>query len=177
MSGLLIMEAANLFCGDHDPNNSKHLTLSELALPELQEMFADHHAGGSRLQIEVPTGIQKLTPSFKLAGWDPEVLPMFGLNSRATNHFTAYGVLRDRATGVAQEAKAVMRGRLGKVGPEAFQRGEMQGHDYEINAVVHYELWVNGAEKFFFDFFSSEWRVDGVAQNDDERSILQIPTV
>lgn len=177
MSGLLIMEAANLYCGDHDPNASKHLTLTELALPELQEMYQDHHAGGSRVQIEVPVGIQKLTPSFKLGGWDPDVLGQFGLNSRVANHYTAYGVLRDRATGVAQAAKAVMRGRLGKVGPEAFKRGELQGHDYEINGVIHYELWINGAEKLYWDFFSTEWRVDGVSQNDDERRILQLPTV
>jgi P2 family phage contractile tail tube protein len=171
---MLIMEAANLFCGDDDPTASKHLTLSELALPVLQEMFADHHAGGSRVQIEIPVGVQKLEPTFKLVGNDPALLSMFGLGSSATKKFTAYGVLRDKRTGVAQQAKAIMEGRLGKIEAETFKRGELQHHDYAINAVVHYELWINNAEKVFWDFFSADWRIDGVAQNAEERSLLNI---
>ena len=171
------MEAANLFCGDHDPAASKHLTLTELGLPALQEMFQDHHPGGSRVQIEVPVGIQKLEPTFKLAGWDAAVLTQFGLGSKVTNTYTAYGLLRDRMTGTAKQAKAVMRGRLGKVEAEGFQRGELQSHDHTINAMVHYELWIGGRESVYWDFFSTEWRIDGVSQNDDERSMLQLPTV
>ncbi len=47
MSTLYVLEAANLFCGDHDPKNSKHLTLQELKLPSL-EADSGPHAG--RLQ-------------------------------------------------------------------------------------------------------------------------------
>ena len=39
---------------------------------------------------------------------------------------------------------------------------------------MHYELWFNEKEKLFWDFFSTEWRLDGVSQNDDERRILRI---
>ena len=60
MSKILVMEAANLSCGDHDPSASKHLTLSEIQLPVLQEMYADHHAGGSGFQIEIAVGKQKM---------------------------------------------------------------------------------------------------------------------
>ena len=56
MSTIYVMEACNLFCGDHDPAASKHLTLAELKLPPLQEIYQDHHAGGSRVQIEVAVG-------------------------------------------------------------------------------------------------------------------------
>ncbi|MBY0401805.1 phage major tail tube protein [Myxococcota bacterium] len=174
MSTIHLMEAANLFCGDHDPTASKHLTLTELQLPNLQEMYQDHHAGGSKVQIEVAVGIQKLEPTFKLTGWDPDLLTQFGLGSGRTKVFTAYGVIRNKRTGEAIEAKAVMEGRLGKVEAEAFSRGEMQSHDYAINEVVHYELWFGGREKLFWDFFSSDWRLDGVSQNADERRILRI---
>ena len=44
-------------------------------------MYQDHHAGGSRVQIEVAVGIQKLEPTFKLNGWDPDLLTQFGLGS------------------------------------------------------------------------------------------------
>ena len=53
MSSLYILEAANLFCGDHDPTASKHLALQELKLPALEEMTQDHMPGGGRVQIEI----------------------------------------------------------------------------------------------------------------------------
>ncbi len=171
---LYIMTAANLFCGDHDPTNSKHLTLSELQLPALQETFQDHHPGGSPVGIEVAVGIQKLEPTFKLAGWDPQLLTQFGVGSKTKRVFTAYGVITNKRTGEEIEAKAVIEGRLGKVEGEAFQRGEMQSHDYAINEVTHYELWFDRKEKFFWDFFSAEFRLDGASQNADERNILRI---
>ena len=42
------------------------------------------------------------------------------------------------------------------------------------STAMHYELWFNEKEKLFWDFFSSEWRLDGVSQNDDERRILRV---
>jgi P2 family phage contractile tail tube protein len=175
MSDIFIMEAANLFCGDHDPTASKHLTLSELQLPTLTEMFVDHHAGGSAVQIEIPTGIEKMTSSFKLMGWDPELMGQFGLSGRGSKRYTAYGVLRSRRTGLAQKAMVIMEGRLGKVESEAFKRGEAQSHDYAINGIVHYEMHINETEKISWDFFTAEWRVDGVQQNADEARMLNLP--
>ena len=174
MSRILVQEAANLFCGDHDPTASQHLVLSELALPALQELYQDHHAGGSPVKIEIPVGIEKLTPTFKLVGHQPEVMTLFGLGASAVKNFTAYGVLRDKQTAVAQQIKAVMTGRLGKVEQEAFKRGELQHHDYAINGVVRYLVEIDGVEQFFWDFYTAEWRVAGVSQNDEKR-LLNIP--
>lgn len=171
---LYVMEAVNLFAGDHDPTASKHLTITEMQLPALTEIYQDHHAGGSKVQIEVAVGVMKLEPTFKLTGWDPALLGLFGVNSREKKVFTAYGVVRDKRTGEAKEVKAVIEGRLGKIEPEAFQRGELQSHDYAINEVTHYEVWFAGNEKVYWDFFSTEWRLDGVEQNADERNILRI---
>lgn len=175
MSGTVyMMEAVNLFCGDHDPTKSKHLTIVELKLPDLQEMFADHHAGGAQVAVEMPVGIQKLEPTFKLGGFDPDLLTEFGLNTRYRNNFTAYGVIRDQRRGAAIEAKAIIEARLGKVAPDAFQRGEMQGHEYAMNSVVHYELWFDGNPKIEWDFFTNIWRIDGQDQNAVENRILRI---
>ena len=169
-----IMEAANLFAGDHDPTASKHLTLAELQLPAMNEIYQDHHPGGSLFQVEVGLGIEKLLPTFKLSGSDPDLMSAFGLGASARRTFTAYGVIRNKRTGEALESKAIIEGRLGKIEPETFQRGELMGHDYAINEVMHYELWWAGAEKFYWDFWTSEWRVDGVAQNADENRILRV---
>ncbi len=175
MSTLYVMEAANLFCGDDDPTRSKHLSLSELKLPTLEEQFQEHHAGGSIVGIKVGVGIAALEATFKLRGWDPDLLIQFGLGTRQRHRYTAYGVIRDKRTNRAIEAKAVMEARLAKIEIEAFQRGEFTGHDYMLDEIMHYELHFDEAEKFYFDFFTQEYRVNGTSENGDERRILRIP--
>ena len=174
MSTMYVMEAVNLFCGDDDPTASKHLTISELKLPDLNEQFADHAPGGGRVGIELPVGIEKLNAPFKLNGFDPQLMTQFGLGTRAAMNYTAYGSIVDRRTGRAIEAKSLMEGRLGKVNPDAFQRGELQGHEYAIHAITHYELHFDGEEKFYFDFFTNSWRVDGIDQNAELNRILRL---
>ena len=127
MSTIYVLEAVNLFCGDHDPQASKHLTITELKLPDLQAIYADHHPGGARVAIEVELGVQKLEPTFKLAGFDPDLLSQFGLGSRMKNIYTAYGHIRDKRTGKDIEAKAIIEARLGKIAPDAYSRGELVG--------------------------------------------------
>lgn len=173
---LFIQEAANLYCGDDDPSRSKHLTLDEHALPVLEETFAEHMPGGSRIAVEVSMGvIRPLSSSFKLRGWDPHLMTLFGLGSRQRLPFTSYGLVRDKKTNRAIESKAIMQGRLAKIEGEARKRGEFMGHDYEIKEIWHYELWFDGLEKYYFDFETQEFRVNGVSENADERRILRIP--
>jgi len=171
---IYVMTAANLFCGDHDPSNSKHLTLAELKLPDLQGIYADHHAGGAIAAIEVELGVQKLESTFKLNGIDPALMTQFGLGSKSKNVFTAYGVVVDKRTGRNIESKAIIEARLGRVAPDAFTRGELMGHEYALNEITHYELWFDGSEKIAWDFFENLWRVDGVDQNADANSIMRI---
>lgn len=173
---IYVMEAVNLFVGDHDPTASKHLTIQEMKLPTLQAIYADHHAGGALVQIEIELGIQKLEPTFKLAGVDPALLREFGLGSRLKNVFTAYGKIIDKRAGRAIEAKSIMEGRLGKIEPDAFQRGELMGHEYAINEITHYELWFDEKEMIVWDFYTNTWRVNGVDENADTNRILRIPS-
>ncbi len=175
MSTIYILEAVNLFCGDHDPTRSKHLTLQELKLPTLQAIYAEHHPGGGLVQIEIEVGVQKLEPTFKLAGIDPDLLAEFGLGSRLKSVFTAYGKVIDKRAGRAIEVKAIMEGRLGKIEADAFQRGELMGHEYAINEITHYELWFDEKEKIAWDFYTNTWRVNGVDENADTNRILRVP--
>jgi P2 family phage contractile tail tube protein len=178
MSGTFyLMEAANLFVGDHDPTKSKHLTLAELKLPDLAGIYADHHAGGALVAVEFEVGVNKLEPTFKLNGFDPDLLSDFGLGQTVRRTFTAYGVVRDQRSGRAIESKAILEARLGKVAPDAFQRGELQGHEYAMNSVVHYELWFDGSRRLLWDFFTNQWEVGGVDQNADVNRILRVPGV
>lgn len=173
---IYVLEAMNLFCGDHDPTASKHLTITEFALPPLEEMTQDHLPGGAPVQVEFTTGIQKLAPTFKLAGFDPDVLTLFGLNTKMRNNFTGYGKYVDKRKGTEVEAKVILEGRLGMVKPDPWKRGDLQHHDYGIKEVMHYELYFDGAEKIYWDFWTNTWRVDNVDQNSVTNQILRIPT-
>jgi P2 family phage contractile tail tube protein len=176
MSTLYVWEAANLFVGDEDPTKSKHLTIMSLKLPTLEELLQEHHAGGARVQIEIEVGVKKLEPTFKLVGFDPDLLVQFGLGSKARKAFTAYSVIRDKRTGQAIEGKAIMEGRLSRIAPDEYKRGDLMGNDYAINELTHYELYFNRKEKFYWDFFTNAFRVDGIDTNADENAILRIPS-
>jgi len=169
-----LMEAANLFAGDHDPSNSKHLTLEEFKLPDLVEMYQEHLAGGSAVQVEFSVAIQKFEPTFKLKGFDPDLLTQFGLGAKKRTMFTGYGIMRNARSGEAIQAIASIEGRLGKAAPDAMKRGELPGHEYAINEVMHYELTFGGRELIYWDFFTNTLRMGGVDQTAETNRLLGI---
>jgi P2 family phage contractile tail tube protein len=169
-----IQTAANLFCGDHDPTKSKHLTLDEMRLPSLEANYGEHTPGGALVGVEFELGIKKLEAGFKLKGFDPDLMVQFGLGSRLRKVFTSYGVIVDKRTGRSIESKAIIEARLGKVTPDAFRRGDLAGYDYGMNEIMNYQLYFDGKEMIYWDFFSNAWRVDGVDQNRDENQILRV---
>ena len=173
MSTVYVFEQANLVAGV-GPAASKHLTITELKLPVLQEMYQDHHAGGALAQIEVSVGVQKLEATFKLMGFDPALMAEFGLNSRQRMVYTAYQVVTDKRTGRKIEHRAIMEGRLGKVEQDANQRGNLMATDYAINEIMRYELWYDRSPIIEWDFAASVWRVNGVDQLAAENAILRI---
>ena len=176
MASLFILEAANLFVGDDGPNNSKHLSLQKVKIPALEEVTAQHHAGGAVGEIEIGgLGVKALTCSFDIVGVDPQVLSQFGLGSKAQVPYTVYGMMRDKNGGRAVELKAIMQARLTKADQGEFKRGDLNAGAYELKEIVHYELYVDTVEKYYWDFFASDYRVGGVSQNADEKSILRIP--
>jgi P2 family phage contractile tail tube protein len=173
---LIIQEGVNLFLGDNPPNNSKHLNLEGVRLPDLEEMTQNFHPGGGVGQIEVGgMGLKALELTFKLKGWDPQAMSQFGLGSPSQIPYTIYGVARDKNGNVPLEVKAIVRGRMTKLTADEIKRGDLMGHDFAIKEVLHYELYFDKLEKYWYDFLGSDWRVDGVSQNSVENSILRIP--
>jgi phage tail tube protein FII len=173
---LLIQEAANLYVGDDTPNANKRNNLTSLKLPTLEEISASHHAGGAIGEIEVGgLGLRALQLTFKLAGHDPQVQSQFGLGQRGRQPFTTYGLIRDKGiSNRAIEVKAIAWGRLGRIEGDEFTRGDsLLGHDHMVHEILRYGVWFDGAEKYYYDWETGTWRVDGVDQNADERSILR----
>ena len=174
---LFIQEGLNLFLGDDGPNNSKHQNIEDVKLPELEELTQNFHPGGAIGQVEVGgMGLKALEFTFKIKGWDPQVLSQFGVGSKNMLPYTFYGMVRDKNGNLPLEVKAIVRGRMTKVGMDNIKRGDLMGSDFAIREVLHYELYFDKVEKYFYDFFGSDWRVDGVDQFADERTILRIPS-
>jgi P2 family phage contractile tail tube protein len=171
-----VFEACNMFVGDDGPDNSKHLQIDTIKLPVLEENSQDHFAGGAIGEISVGNlGLKKLEITFKLKGFDPQVMSQFGLNGRNSLPYTIYGAIRDKKGGAPVEMKCVARGRLGKIESDELKRGDLIGHDHMIHEILHYEMWFANKEKYYYDWFASDWRVDGISANAEIRNILRIP--
>jgi len=179
-----VMESANIICGDtrgtSAPGISTHLVLQELKLPGLEENYVDHNPGGAPIAIEIPTHMNKLEATFNLAGWDPTLMTYIGQNDPYYQRFTAYGLIRDRRTSKALQATAIMEGRLGRVNPTAFSKGNLMSHEYSIKSIVHYHLTIEltagqPSEIYFWDFFTSVRRIGGRDLNEDMIQLLRIP--
>jgi phage tail tube protein FII len=184
---IYVMESANLIVGDRGNNGSAagistHLVLQELTLPMLEENNVDHAPGGAPVAIEIPTHINKLEATFNLAGWDPMIMGKIGREGYEHHVFTAYGLIRDRRTSTALQAIAVMQGRLGRVNPTAFSKGNLMAHEYSIKTIVHYELWMqmsaedkDPTEIYWWDFFTSRLRSGREELTDRMVNVLAIP--
>ncbi|ACI92724.1 putative phage major tail tube protein [Afipia carboxidovorans OM5] len=172
---LIIHEAGALFVGDDGPDNGKHVNLLTIKLPTLEEKTSTHFAGGAIGEISVGgLGLSPLEATFKLAGYDPQTMSQFGLGAAGSRPYTYYGALRDKQGGRVIELKSIMYGRLTKIEGDEYQRGDLLGHDHAISEILRYQVYYDGKEKYFYDFFNSDWRVDGVSQNADVRNILRI---
>ena len=175
MATIYVAEAMNIFVGT-GANASKHLTITENTLPILEEKTVEHHAGGSIGALEIGgLGLNALTQGFKLSGYDPQAMGQFGVVGTTNNNaFTTYGVMRDKQGNTPIELRAVVWGRLTKIQKDTFKRGDLATQTHEIKEITHYELFWNGGELYYYDFYSSVWRINGTDQNQAVNSILRI---
>lgn len=175
MATIYVPEACNIFVSDQGPDNSKHLKISDITLPVLEEKTIEHHPGGGIGALDIGgLGINALTLTFKLMGVDPQTLAQFGLGGTGQIPYTIYGAVRDKQTGKAIELKAVATGRLVKADGGSIKRGDATEGTYEVKEITAYSLYWNKVELYFYDFFASAWRVNGVDQYADVNGILRI---
>jgi phage tail tube protein FII len=183
---LYTLESANMICGDtgdaSTPGISTHLEISNMKLPGLEENYVDHTPGGAPVQIEIPMFQTKMESTFTLAGWNIDVMSMFGHWVRSMMRFTAYGLIRDRRTGNGLQAMALFEGRLGRVNLTDYRKTDLQMTEYSIRSITHYELYMQRVagqepeEIVFWDFFTSTRRQGGVNLNAELNLNLSIPT-
>lgn len=155
MSDILVMTAANLFIGTEDPEKSKHLKIANLTLPTLEYVTAEHTPGGGVMGVQFNMGVLKpLEPTFKLIGFDEEAYNAAGIGSNRPQIFTARGVIQRKSDGKNFASVATIKGCIGKIAPDQFERSKGMDHDHSIVEVTRYKLSVGGRDWWDTDFFS-----------------------
>lgn len=173
MTDILVMEAVNLFIGDHDPEASKHLKLQSFAMPVLEYVTVDHLGGGAAGELEIPLNtLRKIEPGFKLAGFDEDAYRLFGIGSNEINVFTGYGVIANQRTAKRTPAKVVYRGMISRMAPDAFDRSNVMGHDHKLAKVTRYDLEVGGKAWWEWDYWTTKRVRFGVDELADYRRML-----
>ena len=174
-ASMIVWEAANIFAGDDSAQNSKHLTIQNIQLWQPKEKTQEHHPGGAISAITVGgLGFEPPEVTFKLMSTDSQTKTMFGIGTNGTSPYTIYGALRDKNGGRLIERKVVVFGRMIEVGENEYERGNLIEQDHKIAEITHYEFYEDRAEIYYFDWFSSTWRVNGVNQLAEVNSILRI---
>lgn len=172
---LLLLEQANIFLGDANPEDSNHIKLASVALPTLERVTASHLGGGAVSEVNWSmNAFRALEPSFKLAGFSESSYRLLGIGTAEAQRFTIYGGLRNKETGKILQAKAIVRGIIGRLAADAFERASAFGHDHGITEVTRYELHVDGEEWFYMDYFTSVVRQFGNDQTQGMRVALGI---
>lgn len=165
MSGLYIMDMATIMVGDADPDTLNHLVLQSVQLPVLQEKTSDHMPGGSVMGVNIGmNALEALSLTFKMKGLNPDTSRKLGIGQARRLNYTMRGNVRDVREDRNFAAKCVVNGRMCKVNMSEFSRDSGIDEDYEVMEIMRYELFLDGAEKFYFDFFRGPAgaRVDGV---------------
>jgi P2 family phage contractile tail tube protein len=173
-NSILMMEAANIFVGDDNPNASNHMSIQTLKLPNLEESYVEHNAGGAAVGMEFETHMNKLEATFNLAGWTPDVMTKIGRWSVEVQRFTARGAIRDRRSGKVSTALARMWGRLAQANATDFRRGDLMGFEYAIKGIHHYELIVGGRQLIYFDYFENARIIGGWDVNSEINAALGV---
>jgi P2 family phage contractile tail tube protein len=176
-SNLYIFEAGNIFFSDI-PNESNHLELSEIKLPDMEYQVEGHAPGGGVMGINIAMPmVTALVGSCKLKGINPDRLKLFGIGGVARRNITVYGVIRDKRENKQTELKAVMNCCIHNISGTAWTRGNGMDHDLKFSDMIRYRLDMDAKPVWEIDGFTNTFKIGGIAQNDQSNRILRVPAV
>lgn len=141
---------------------------SEIALPVPAEKVEELRNAGMVMPIDIPMGYEKAEASFKLTGFDPQVIALFGLAVGVEKEFMVTGALAHE-DGTIINATAYIRGRLVKSDHGSWKPGETGENDFQIT-LRYYRLEVEGAT--LIEMTPFEVSIGGVSQTSGIRAAL-----
>jgi uncharacterized protein len=153
MQPLYLLEAVDVRRADQ-PDSSRALTVSKLALPAIKFMTAEHKPGGGVGAVSfVLPQIEAVEPKFELKGFDADILANIGLLDGTQNKWVFAGAVREKRTGRVLPARAVIEGIVAEWEPEEHSAGEFVGCNHVLHEVTHYEFQFDGRELWYWDFW------------------------
>jgi P2 family phage contractile tail tube protein len=141
---------------------------SEITLPVPTEKMEEMRNAGMVMPMDIPMGYEKPESSFKLTGFDPQVIVLFGLAIGVEKEYMATGALVHE-DGTVINATAYIRGRLMKTDHGTWKPGEAGENDFSIT-VRYYKLEVEGAPLIEMDPFNVS--IGGTSRTATIRSAL-----
>ena len=155
------LDAMNLFAGDDDPNASLLAVISKVKIPDMTEKTKSHSGGGVVTDLEIGTNsYEPLSLTFSCEGINTEVTKGLG----ARKKYTMRGNIRNIQTGENKALKVIVEGKLTKYSQGEFSRDSGTSADYEVKEIISYQVWVDGTEEIYFDYFGGPLgiRIKGV---------------
>ncbi|WP_312414078.1 phage major tail tube protein [Shinella sp.] len=147
---------------------SKLGQIGDITPPVPQAKLEELRNAGMIKPREVHMGYEKLEFSFKMPGFDPQILKLFGLKAGTENLFLITGALVDE-DGVEHSAVMTIRGFLKQADPGNWKPGDMAENDYSVS-VNYYKLEVDGDELIEMDDF--DVKIGGISQHSGMRNSL-----
>jgi P2 family phage contractile tail tube protein len=141
---------------------------SEITLPVPTEKLEELRNAGMVMPIDVPLGYEKIEVSFKMTGFDPQVIALFGLAVGQEREYMVTGALAHE-DGTVINATAYIRGRLTKTDHGSWKPGDMAENEYSIT-LRYYKLEVDG--RVLVEMTPFEVVIGGVSQTSAIRAAL-----
>lgn len=131
---------------------------------KMQEVFN----GGMVTPIEVEMGYEMPENSFKMTGFDPEVLKLFGLAPGVETELMATAATVDD-DGTTHSLVAYMRGKIKSVSPDSHKRGELTELEYEFS-YRYYKLEIDSQP--IIEVTPFDVLIGGVSQTANQRRAM-----
>lgn len=149
---------------------SKIGQVSEITLPVPTEKVEEMRNAGMVMPIDVPMGYEKIETSFKLPGFDPQMIVLFGLAVGQEREYMVTGALAHE-DGTIVNATAYVRGRLIKNDHGSWKPGEVGENDFQLT-LRYYKLEVEG--KVLIEMTPFDVSIGGVSQTAAIRAALLV---
>lgn len=141
---------------------------SEIGFPNLKRKMEKIFNGGMETEIEVAMGYEMPEVNFKLSGFHPEVMKLFGLAVGVETEYMATAANVDD-DGTSHSLICYFRGMITEVKPDSHKRGDKTELEYTMS-FRYYKLEIDGQPIIEIDPF--EVKMGGVSQTQSNRRAM-----
>lgn len=142
--------------------------IGDITLPVPAVKVEEMRNAGMVRPREVAMGYEKTEAGFKMPGFDPQILKLFGLAPGVDTPFLVTGALVDE-DGTVHSAVAHLRGYVKSADPGTWKPGDMAENDYKV-AINYYKIEVDGEPLIEVDDF--DVKIGGASQTSAIRAAL-----